>query len=105
MRRKQSPLINVHNFQARETPEPIFDLSECYLKEVPSGVFVLCRVLRKEVLLLHCNGLTSLKGGGLCSDLSLIRVLDLRQNRIKKLPDEIGLLQEIRVDLIKSSPH
>lgn len=82
---------------AKETPEPIFDLSECHLKECPSGVFILCKVARKEVLLLHRNQLSTLKGGGQLGDLSLIRILDLRENRLKTLPEEISELVELRV--------
>lgn len=85
--------------QAKETPEPIFDLSECYLKECPSGVFVLCKVLRKEVLLLHRNQLTSLRGGGQIVDLSLIRILDLRENKLHTLPEELSELPELRVSV------
>lgn len=40
---------------AKEAPDPIFDLSECNLKTVPSGVYSLCRVLRKEALFLQVS--------------------------------------------------
>lgn len=82
--------------QAKETPEPIFDLSECHLQECPP-VFVICKVLRKEVLLLHRNQLSSLRGGGHLIDLSLLRILDLRENKLKTLPDEISELSDLRV--------
>lgn len=75
----------------------MFDLSECHLKDCPSGVFVLCKVLRKQVLLLHRNQLSSLRsGGGQLGDLSLLRVLDLRENRLRSLPEEISGLTELR---------
>lgn len=91
----------------------MFDLSDCHLKECPSGVFVLCKVLRKEALLLHRNQLTSLRGGGQLGDLSLIRVLDLRENQLKSLPDTIADLTELRelflahnrLELLPSSLH
>lgn len=75
----------------------MFDLSECHLKELPSGVFVLCKVLRKEVLLLHRNQLPAFRcPGGQLMDLSLIRILDLRENKLKSLPDDIYELTELR---------
>lgn len=80
---------------AKETPEPHFDLSNCNLKNIPSGVFVLCRVLRKEILNLSYNKLTTFTGGFL-SDLSLLRVLDLSHNNLKKLPDDIFRIENLR---------
>lgn len=44
-------------YLARENPEPFFDLSDCALKNVPSGVYALCKVFRKEAL--YLQGLTS----------------------------------------------
>jgi len=41
------------HLQARENPEPLFDLSDCGLKQVPSGIYSLCRVFRKEALYLQ----------------------------------------------------
>jgi hypothetical protein len=41
------------HLQARENPEPVFDLSDCGLKQVPSGIYSLCRVFRKEALYLQ----------------------------------------------------
>lgn len=38
---------------ARENPEPVFDLSDCELKEVPSNIYLLCKVFRKEMLYLQ----------------------------------------------------
>ncbi|XP_055687768.1 E3 ubiquitin-protein ligase LRSAM1-like isoform X2 [Lutzomyia longipalpis] len=82
---------------ARETPESVFDITQCNLKEIPPGVFVLCKVLRKEQLLLSENKLTSLVcSGGSLGDLSLLTTLDLRSNRFRKLPDEIYKLENLR---------
>ena len=44
------------SFQAQESPEPVYDLSECALKNVPSGVYSRCKVMRKEGLLLQVSG-------------------------------------------------
>lgn len=85
---------NVDLLQARDTPEPEFDLSDCDLKEVPSGVFVLCRVLRKERLLLNKNQLRCLNGGGSFSDLGELHTLDLTWNRFTTVP----LLLNLRVN-------
>lgn len=81
---------------AKETPEPIYDLTDCNLKDVPSGVFIMCKVLRKELLSLSSNKLTSLNGGGTLVDLQLLGSLNLSNNRFKKLPDEIYRLENLR---------
>ncbi|XP_078687467.1 E3 ubiquitin-protein ligase LRSAM1-like [Branchiostoma floridae x Branchiostoma belcheri] len=82
---------------AKSSPEPSYDLSDCELTEVPSGIYALCKVLQKEVLLLHSNLLSSLKGGGILKDLCALRVLDLHQNRLSSLPDDIGELATLQV--------
>ncbi|XP_039286981.1 E3 ubiquitin-protein ligase LRSAM1 isoform X2 [Nilaparvata lugens] len=79
-------------------PEPVFDLSECDLKRVPSGIFSLCKVMRKECLLLQCNQLVSLEGGGNIGDLELIIKLNLHSNKLTMLPEGIGSLKNL-VDL------
>lgn len=89
-------VANLHE-QAKETPEPIYDLADCNLKDVPSGVFIMCKVLRKELLSLASNKLTSLNGGGALVDLHLLVTLNLSNNRFKKLPDEIYRLENLRV--------
>lgn len=81
---------------AKETPEPIYDLADCNLRDVPSGVFIMCKVLRKELLTLANNKLTSLNGGGALVDLHLLMTLNLSSNRFKKLPDEIYRLENLR---------
>uniref|UniRef100_A0A1B6CD26 RING-type domain-containing protein n=1 Tax=Clastoptera arizonana TaxID=38151 RepID=A0A1B6CD26_9HEMI len=86
---------------ARENPEPIFDLSQCGLKSVPSGVYSLCKVFRKEILLLQENQLSSLSNGGNLVELSFLEVLDLGHNQFSVLPDDIihlVNLQELRVN-------
>ncbi|XP_052872922.1 E3 ubiquitin-protein ligase LRSAM1-like [Anopheles cruzii] len=81
---------------AKETPEPIYDLEDCNLKDVPAGVFVMCKVLRKEALTLASNKLSSLAGGGVLEDLVLLQSLNLSYNRFKKLPDDIYKLENLR---------
>ncbi|XP_035906534.1 E3 ubiquitin-protein ligase LRSAM1-like isoform X1 [Anopheles stephensi] len=81
---------------AKETPEPIYDLEDCNLKDVPAGVFVLCKVLRKDVLTLAKNKLSSLAAGGTLDDLHLLQSLNLSYNRFKKLPEDIHKLENLR---------
>ncbi|BFZ05902.1 hypothetical protein BsWGS_08941 [Bradybaena similaris] len=89
---------------AQQDPEPRFDMSSCELTEVPSGVYVICKVLQKQVLLLHDNWLHSLAGGGDLIDLKLIRVLDLHNNELKSLPEDFGCLIHLQVlDLSSNS--
>ncbi|XP_069686347.1 E3 ubiquitin-protein ligase LRSAM1-like isoform X1 [Periplaneta americana] len=84
-------------YLARENPEPVFDLSDCDLKTVPSGIYSLCRVFRKEALYLQENHLSSLAGGGSLNDLTLLQILDLHSNSFVHLPNEIGCLKNLRV--------
>ncbi|XP_058830179.1 E3 ubiquitin-protein ligase LRSAM1-like [Topomyia yanbarensis] len=88
---------------AKETPEPIYDLADCNLKDVPPGVYVMCKVLRKELLTLANNKLTSLGGGGTLDDLQLLVTLNLISNRFKKLPDEIYKLENLRELLVSNN--
>lgn len=83
---------------SRETPEPVFDLSECNLETLPgSSIFTVIKVLRKEILILRYNRLKSLATGGSLSDLELLQVLDLSYNRFKVIPTEISHLTNLRV--------
>lgn len=41
--------------QARESPDPTFDVSNCELSDIPFGVYSLCKVLRKQVSYLSEN--------------------------------------------------
>ncbi|CAL7936086.1 unnamed protein product [Xylocopa violacea] len=83
-------------YLARENPEPIFDVSECALKQVPSGIYSLCKVFRKKVLWMYSNKLTSLSGGGALSDLSLLVVLDIHGNEFSNLPSDIMCLVSLK---------
>lgn len=81
--------------KARETPEAIFDLSECGLLQVPPGIYSLCRVFLKESLILRNNNLTSLNGGGNLKDLYTLKVLDLQNNMFSVIPEEIHFLKNL----------
>lgn len=84
-------------YLARENPEPVFDLTECCLRDVPTGIYSLCRVFLKESLQLQHNCLTSLSGGGQLKDLYLIKVLNISYNSFSSIPDEIYLLKNMQV--------
>lgn len=94
---------------AKESPEADFDLSDCQLKQVPSGTYSICKVYRKELLHLQDNKLQSLEGGGQLSDLYLIKVFNLSSNKITQLPYDIRYLVNltelhIQNNLIKIIP-
>ncbi|XP_052122220.1 E3 ubiquitin-protein ligase LRSAM1 isoform X3 [Frankliniella occidentalis] len=84
-------------YLARENPEPCFDLSDCALRDVPAGVFSLCKVFRKESLYLQDNQLSSLEGGGNVKDLAMLTTLDLQNNNFLFLPESFGFLINIRM--------
>lgn len=88
---------------ALESPDNTFDLSECALSDLPSGVFSKCRVFRKTTLILRNNKLTSISGGGSLKDLCDTKVLDLESNLLAKLPDEFGFLRNLVVLNLKGN--
>ena len=47
--------------QAQESPEPVYDLADCGLKSVPSGVYARCRISRKQALLLQVSSLSQVQ--------------------------------------------
>lgn len=79
-------------YLARESPEPDFNLSDCEMRRLPSGIFSICKVFRKDYLYLHNNRLQSLDDGGQLSDLQLIKVLNLSYNQFSHLPNDIRYL-------------
>lgn len=94
---------------AKESPESDFDLSDCELKQVPSGTYSICKVYRKEFLYLQNNKLQSLEGGGQLSDLYLIRILNLSSNKFTLLPNDLRYLVNltefyIQDNFLKSIP-
>ncbi|KAK0082975.1 hypothetical protein PV326_006927 [Microctonus aethiopoides] len=82
-------------YLARENPEPTFDICDCALKNVPSGIYSLCKVFRKKELRMSKNKLSSLLGGGRLCDLSLLTVLDLSYNEFTNLPGDISSLTSL----------
>ncbi|XP_059850316.1 E3 ubiquitin-protein ligase LRSAM1 isoform X2 [Hypanus sabinus] len=95
--------IQTHNAgatqQAREAgADDILDISKCELSEIPASVFSMCRVLQKKVLIIHSNHLATLQPKS-CNvqDLSLLKILDLHDNRLTSLPEEMGQLSSLQV--------
>ncbi|KAJ8668533.1 hypothetical protein QAD02_010196 [Eretmocerus hayati] len=83
-------------YLAKMSPSSVYDISECNLENVPSSTYILCEVLRKEALLLHCNRLKSLSSGGALKNLSLISILDIHSNELQSLPSEIVSLVSLK---------
>lgn len=83
-------------YLARESPDELFDLSECDLRKVPDGTFSLVRVLLKTHLYLQCNSLRSLDSGGKLSDLRGIQVLNISSNKLSTIPDGLDQLTALR---------
>ncbi|KAK7080782.1 E3 ubiquitin-protein ligase lrsam1 [Halocaridina rubra] len=82
---------------AQQNPEPIYDLSDCGVVDLPQDTFIMCKLLQKTTLLLRNNWISSLEKGGKLQDLSSLEILDLTCNKISHLPDSIGKLQMLRV--------
>lgn len=81
---------------SKDTPEPIFDLSDCNLEKLPVS-FAFIKVLQKKILILKQNQLKSLATGGELSQLSDLELLDISYNRFKVLPTEISALKNLKV--------
>lgn len=90
-------------YLAKESPESDFDLSDCQLRKVPSGIFSICKVYRKEHLFLNENYLRSLDDGGQLSDLYLLTLLNLSYNKFSHLPSDIKYLVNLREFYVKDN--
>uniref|UniRef100_A0A1B0D9J5 Uncharacterized protein n=1 Tax=Phlebotomus papatasi TaxID=29031 RepID=A0A1B0D9J5_PHLPP len=92
---------------ARETPEPIFDLSQCNLKEIPQGVFVLCKVLRKESLLLSENKLPALNQlttlPPTLNRLRKLEFLDIAENCLQSI-EQVSCMLHLRILNVRGNP-
>lgn len=67
------------------------------MREVPSGIYSLCRVFLKEKLLMNNNNLNTFNNGGSLSDLQFIKVLHIQHNSFTSLPSNINLLKNLQV--------
>ncbi|EEB17631.1 leucine-rich repeat-containing protein, putative [Pediculus humanus corporis] len=82
---------------AREIPEPVFDLSDCNLKRIPSNIFSLCKVFRKDALYLQNNLLSSFAPGGSLENLNNLKILNISSNQFAELPNEINELKSLEI--------
>ena len=60
----------------------------------------MCKVLRKELLILRNNQLDSLLTGGSVNDLELINILDLSFNKFTEIPAALLSLKNLRVCML-----
>ncbi|KAG7154472.1 E3 ubiquitin-protein ligase LRSAM1-like, partial [Homarus americanus] len=81
----------------QQNPEPVYDLTDCAMVELPPDTFVMCKLLQKTVLLLQDNSLTSLEKGGKLHELEALQVLDLSNNKFAHLPDSINKLKNLTI--------
>lgn len=81
---------------AQQNPEPVYDLSDCGMVELPPDTFVMCRLLQKTSLILNINAISNLEKGGKLAELSAIQVLDLSENKFSSIPDSINRLTSLR---------
>ncbi|KAL3285364.1 hypothetical protein HHI36_019472 [Cryptolaemus montrouzieri] len=95
-RRESKAKLEHKLYLAKETPEPIFDLSDCGIRDVPQGIFSICRVFLKVCLRLDSNNLASLSGGGNLTELRLLKILNISHNNFSHLPDELGALVNLQ---------
>nr|XP_053638262.1 E3 ubiquitin-protein ligase LRSAM1-like [Cherax quadricarinatus]XP_053638263.1 E3 ubiquitin-protein ligase LRSAM1-like [Cherax quadricarinatus]XP_053638264.1 E3 ubiquitin-protein ligase LRSAM1-like [Cherax quadricarinatus] len=82
---------------AQQNPEPVYDLTDCAMLELPPDTFIMCRLLQKTVLLLKDNSLTSLEKGGRLQELEGLEFLDLTNNKFSHLPESINKLKNLKV--------
>ncbi|XP_064081682.1 E3 ubiquitin-protein ligase LRSAM1-like [Macrobrachium nipponense] len=95
---------------AQQNPEPVYDLTDCYIVELPPDTFVMCKLLQKTSLLLRNNNLSSLEKGGKLHELCSLELLDLSNNKLSHLPESISKLKKLKVlklsnNKIKTLPH
>lgn len=85
-------------YLAQESPEPVYDLVDCGLKSLPSGVYSKCKVLRKEALLLQDNELSSLTNGSgsTLDQLATLHILDVHNNCLEKLPEDLSAMKSLK---------
>ncbi|XP_047475347.1 E3 ubiquitin-protein ligase LRSAM1-like [Penaeus chinensis] len=82
---------------AQQNPEPVYDLSDCAMVELPPDTFVMCKLLQKTSLILNNNLMTTFEKGGKLHELEAIEYLDLSNNKLSHLPDDIHKLKKLKV--------
>ncbi|KAG0726135.1 E3 ubiquitin-protein ligase LRSAM1 [Chionoecetes opilio] len=95
--KEHRPKLGLKVVMAQQNPEPVYDLTDCAMVELPPDTFVMCRLLQKTTLLLQNNLLTVLEKGGKVSELEALEVLDISHNKLHQLPDSMNRLKKLQV--------
>lgn len=95
--KEQRARLGLKVVMAQQNPEPVYDLTDCAMVELPPDTFVMCRLLQKTSLLLQNNLLSVLEKGGKLNELEALEVLDISHNKLHHLPDAINKLKRLRV--------
>lgn len=95
--KEQRAKLGLKVVMAQQNPEPVYDLTDCAMVELPPDTFVMCKLLQKTSLLLQNNLLSVLEKGGKLSELEALEVLDISHNKLHHLPDAINKLKRLRV--------
>ncbi|KAK3894225.1 hypothetical protein Pcinc_001987 [Petrolisthes cinctipes] len=95
--KEQRAKLGLKVVMAQQNPEPIYDLSDCAMLELPPDTFVMCKLLQKTTLLLQNNSLTALEKGGKLHELESLEVLDASSNKLAHLPDDMSKLKNLVV--------
>uniref|UniRef100_A0A0P4WJG3 RING-type domain-containing protein n=1 Tax=Scylla olivacea TaxID=85551 RepID=A0A0P4WJG3_SCYOL len=95
--KEQKAKLGLKVVMAQQNPEPVYDLTDCAMVEMPPDTFVMCRLLQKTTLLLQNNLLTNLEKGGKLNELEALEVLDISHNKFHHLPDLINRLKRLKV--------
>lgn len=90
-------ILGLKAIQSQQNPELIYDLSNCNASSLPDDTFTFCKILGKTSLNIQNNCLTTLESGGSLEDLLELQVLDASHNNIKKLPNNINLLENLNI--------
>lgn len=95
--KEQRAKLGLKVVMAQQNPEPVYDLTDCAMVELPPDTFVMCKLLQKTTLLLQNNLLTMLEKGGKLSELEGLEVLDISHNKFHHLPDSVNRLKRLKV--------
>lgn len=95
--KEQRAKLGLKVVMAQQNPEPVYDLTECAMVELPPDTFVMCKLLQKTILLLQNNLLSVLEKGGKLSELEALEVLDISHNKFHHLPDSVNKLKRLTI--------
>ncbi|RWS09673.1 E3 ubiquitin-protein ligase LRSAM1-like protein [Dinothrombium tinctorium] len=82
---------------SQSNPAPVFDLSDCRLSQLPSGVYIMCKVYRKDRLILSNNLFNKIPNNesNRVEDLRNLKYLNFSFNRLTKITSKISFLIEL----------